>query len=240
MVSLRLSHCHSASETFIGRLCWRTRSRTVRRTSSSLRRSSLAILRSSAVATRRIDLRGSGLGAGDSGLPEPPAPSPEPRLQVPHRSHFFAAISPNADITPKSCPRSTSTMTGTSRRSGEVSSDGQVKYSRRFPLNRTSKTLVNSLLGERTHGKVLFFAPFEELIGLEPAKLTEMPLQRIAERRGRRLGIGMGAARRLGDDLVDHAEVQKVLSRDLECLGGALALARILPEDGRAPLGGNH
>src|SRR6266513_485250 len=211
MVSLRLSHCHSASETFIGRLCWRTRSRTVRRTSSSLTRRSVAVLRSSLVAMRTMDFRGSGLGVGGSGSPESRVPSPEPP-HAPHRSHFFAAISPNADITPRSCPRSTSTMTGTSRRSGEVSSDGQVKYSRRFPLNRTSKTLVNLLLGERTHGKVLFFAPFEELIGLEPAKLTEMPLQRIAERRGRRFGIGMGAARRRGDDLVDHAEVQKVLS----------------------------
>src|SRR6266513_28904 len=74
MVSLRLSHCHSASETFIGRLCWRTRSRTVRRTSSSLTRRSVAVLRSSLVAMRTMDFRGSGLGK--SRVPSPQSRTP--------------------------------------------------------------------------------------------------------------------------------------------------------------------
>src|ERR1044071_5716192 len=73
MVSLRLSHCHSASDTFMGRLCWRTRSRTVRRTSSSFSRSSVAVFRSSSDARRRMAF------ATFSGLQEP------------QRWHFFSA-----------------------------------------------------------------------------------------------------------------------------------------------------
>src|SRR5439155_1634007 len=55
--------------------------------------------------------------------------------------HFLAATGPSADTRPKSSPRSTSTMTGSCKASG--SGDGQVKYSLRFPLNRTSTTSVN-------------------------------------------------------------------------------------------------
>src|SRR5688572_1136708 len=105
-------------------------------------------------------------------------------------------------------------MTGVSRRSGEESWDGQLKYSRRLPLNRTSKTCVNSLLGQRTHRKVLFFATFEELVDLELAQLAEMALQGVAERGAGGFGIGMRAAGRLRHDLVDHAEIEEVLRGD--------------------------
>src|SRR5262245_11195656 len=118
-----------------------------------------------------------------------------------------------------------------------ASSDGQLKYSRRLPLNRTSSTGVNSLLGQRTHGKVLFFAAFEELVGLQLAQLAEVALQRVAERGGGGFGVGMRAARRLRHDLVDHAEIQQVLGGDFQGLRGALALARVLPENGGAAFG---
>src|SRR5437899_11350836 len=77
--------------------------------------------------------------------------------------HLRAAMGPTADTRPKSCPRSTSTITGSCSASG--SSDGQVKYSLRFPLNRTSTTSVNSFLAQRAHRKILLFAPFQELLG---------------------------------------------------------------------------
>src|SRR5438105_235821 len=219
MVSLRLSHCHSASDTFIGRSCWRTRSRTARRTSSSFSRSCCAVFTSSSAAFRRME--GGGLAFS--------------LLQAPQRSHFFSANGPSAETRPKSWPRSTSTMTGSSRWSG--SSDGQVKYSRRFPLNRTSRRGVKSLLGQRTHGKVLFFAAFEEFVDLQLAELAEMALQRVAERCGGSFRIGVRAARRLGDDLVDHAEREAVLGGDLERFRCPLALARVLPENRGAALG---
>src|SRR2546421_9544943 len=222
MVSLRLSHCHSASDTFIGRSCWRTRSRTARRTSSSFSRSCCAVFTSSSTALRRMEGRGVG---GAFSL-----------LQAPQRSHFFSANGPSAETRPKSCPRSTSTMTGSSR--WKRSSDGQVKYSRRFPLNRTSRRCVKSLLGQRTHGKVLFFAAFEEFVDLQLPQLAQVALQRVAEGGGRRVGIGMRAARRLGHDLVDHAELQEVLGGDLECFRGTLPLACVFPENRRAALGG--
>src|SRR5882724_9796725 len=67
MVSLFRSHCHSVSLTFITRLWVRTRSITLRRTSSSERRASLCWRMSSGVARRRTALSGSsGEGAAVS------------------------------------------------------------------------------------------------------------------------------------------------------------------------------
>src|SRR2546426_10634088 len=209
----------------MGMSWWRTRSRPVRRTSSSFSRSCCAVFTSSSVALRRMEGGGAGGWVAFS------------LLHAPHRSHFFSANGPSADTRPKSCPRSTSTMTGSSR--WKRSSDGQVKYSRRFPLNRTSRRCVKSLLGQRTHGKVLFFAAFEEFVDLQLPQLAQVALQRVAEGGGRRVGIGMRAARRLGHDLVDHAELQEVLGGDLECFRGTLPLACVFPENRRAALGGD-
>src|SRR6266550_1006778 len=185
MVSLRRSHCHSASETFMGRAWSRTRSRTLRRTSSSVRRSSRSTRRSPSVARRTT--RDSTVAAAS------PREHPWQRLQR------FTAPSPNAVTRPQSCPRSTSTMTGSSRCSEVGSSVGQLKYPLRFPLNRTSTTKVNSFLGQRTHGKVLLLAPFEELVDLELLELAHVALERRADRLGGRLGIGVRASRRLGN-----------------------------------------
>src|SRR5439155_1755181 len=156
-------------------------------------------------------------------------------LQLP--AHFFAATGPTAETRPRSCPRSTSTITESCRARG--SGDGQVKYSFRFPLNRTSMTSVNSLLAQRSHGKVLLFPAFEELLDPDLAEVAHVATERLAQGRGRRFGIGVRPARWLRDDLVDDAELQQILGGDLERLGGPLALARVLPQDRGAALGRN-
>src|SRR5439155_25274082 len=195
------SHCHSASVTFIGRVWTRTRSITRRRTSSSSRCSCSAIAASSGVArrsTRRV------IAAPDCSSPGGDADGwvGPARLHPLHPPpHFFAATGPTADTRPRSCPRSTSTITGSCRASG--SADGQAKYSFRFPLNRTSMTSVNSLLAQRTHRKVLLFPAFEEFLDPHLAEMPHVATECFAERGGRRFGVGMGPARRLGDDLVD-------------------------------------
>src|SRR6266581_3623847 len=171
MVSLRRSHCHSASDTFIGRPWSRTRSRTLRRTSSSVRRSSRSTRTSPSVARRTT--RDSTVAAAS------------PKAQPLQRLHRLSAPSPSADTRPQSCPRSTSTITGSSRCSEVDSSAGQLKYPLRFPLNRTSTTKVNSFLGQRTHGKVLLLAPFEELVDLELLELAHVALERRADRPAR-------------------------------------------------------
>src|SRR5260370_4278250 len=78
--------------------------------------------------------------------------------------HFFAATAPSADTRPRSCPRSTSTITASCSASG--SADRQAKKAFRVPLNPTSTTSVNPLLAQRTHGKVLLFPPFTDLSAL--------------------------------------------------------------------------
>src|SRR5947207_14456750 len=161
---------------------------------------------SSAVARRRMLRRGS-VGAGGAAAAARLQP-----LQLP--AHFLSATGPTADTRPKSCPRSTSTITDSCRTSG--SADGQEKYSFRFPLNRTSTTSVNSLLAQRTHRKVLLLPTFEEFLDPDLAEMAHMATQGFAQRRGRRFGVGVRPARRLGDDLVDDAELQQVLGGDLE------------------------
>src|SRR5207237_2706075 len=94
---------------------------------------------------------GAGGGAGATLQPWQPA-------------HFCAATAPRADTRPKSSPRSTSTITGSWSASG--SADDQVKYSLRFPLNRTSTIGVNSLLVQRAHRKVLLLASSEQFFDL--------------------------------------------------------------------------
>src|SRR5256884_2443430 len=151
--------------------------------------------------------------------------------------HLRAAIGPTADTRPRSCPRSTSTITESWRASG--SADGQEKYSFRFPLNRTSMTSVNSLLAQRTHRKVLLLPALKEFLDPDLAQVPHVTSQRFAQRRGGRLGVGVRPARRLGDDLVDHPELQQVLGGDLERLRGPLPLARVPPEGRGAALRGD-
>src|SRR5579859_750307 len=166
--------------------------------------------------------------AAASGSAQPPQP----------RAHFLRATSPVAVTVPRSWPRSTSTITAWSRASG--SADGQRKYSFRFPLNRTSYTVLISLLDERADGEVLLLAALQQLVDLDLAELADVAGERLAQRGGRGVGVGVRAARRLGDDLVDHPQVHLVLGGELEGVGGALALARVLPEDGGAALRRDH
>src|SRR5256885_653432 len=83
-------------------------------------------------------------------------------------------------------------------------------------LTRPSMPSVNSLLAQRTHRKVLLLPAFEEFLDPHLAEMARVATQGFAERRGRRFGVGMRPARRLGDDLVDDAELQQVLGGDLE------------------------
>src|SRR6266702_2014494 len=156
------------------------------------------------------------------------------RLHPWQPAHFCAATAPRADTRPKSSPRSTSTITGSWSASG--SADDQVKYSLRFPLNRTSTIGVNSLLVQRAHRKVLLLAPSEELFDLQRPELAGVAAHDLADGRRCRVGVGVRAAGRLGNDLVHDPQRHKVLGRDLEGVGGPLPLARVLPEDGRAAL----
>src|SRR5207244_11479402 len=98
--------------------------------------------------------------------------------------YFFAATGPTADTRPRSCPRSTATITESCRANG--SADCQETNSFRFPLNRTSMTSVNSLLAQRTHRKVLLLPAFEELLDPDLAHLSHVASQRVAQGRGRR------------------------------------------------------
>src|SRR5438093_5705709 len=172
---------------------------------------------------RRSGAAGSAVGA---------AAAPAARLHPWHAvPHFLVATAPTADTRPRSWPRSTSTITASCSASG--SSDGQVKYSLRFPLNRTSTIGVNSLLAQGTHRKVLLLAAFEQLLHLGLAEQAHMAAQRVPQSCRGRVGVGVGAPGRLGNDLVDHAQLQQVFGGDLQRLGRPLPLGSVLPENGR-------
>ena len=58
-------------------------------------------------------------------------------------------------------------------------------------------------------------------LGLRQAlQRLQLHLHRVAHRGHRRLGVGMGAAWRLGDDAVDDLQLQQVLGGELDGLGG--------------------
>src|SRR5437773_4211467 len=227
-VSFFLSHCHSASDTFIGRVCCFTRSITLRRTSASSWCSRSASAASSGLARRTMRRSGVGGAAAASARLHPVHPPP----------HLRRATGPRADTRPRSWPRSTSTITGSCSASG--SSDGQMKYSFRFPLNRTSTTGVNSLLAQGIHRKVLLLSTFEQLLHLGLAEQAHMAAEGVAQGSRGGVGVGVGAPGRLRNDLVDHGQLQQVFGRDLQGLGRPFPLSGVLPENRRTAFGRNH
>ena len=52
--------------------------------------------------------------------------------------------------------------------------------------------------------------------------------------------VGLGAADRLGDDLVDHAQAQQIGSGDPQCLGCVRLALLVAPQDRGAALGRDH
>src|SRR5690242_13711279 len=136
------------------------------------------------------------------------------------RAHFLSAVSPTADTRPRSCPRSTSTMTASWGAS--TSSAGQLKYSSRFPLKRTSTTALTLFLREGAHGEVLLLAPLQQFVGFDAAQLTQVAPQRLAQRLRGGVGVGVCSTRRLGDHFVDQLQPQQVVGGELERLGRPL------------------
>src|SRR5690606_21659639 len=95
-------------------------------------------------------------------------------------------------------------------------------------------------LGEAPHPTELLVAADDSLLGAEAAHLVERPRQRLAEQLGGPVRVGMRALARLLHDAVDDADLEQLGRRDPERLGGAVRLAGVLPEDGRAPFGRDH
>ncbi len=83
-------------------------------------------------------------------------------------------------------------------------------------------------------------AAADQLLGADLPQLADVADQGLAERLAGRVGIQVGAAQRLRDDLVDDLEPEQVVGRELQRLGGALPLAGVLPQDRGAALGRDH
>ena len=81
------------------------------------------------------------------------------------------------------------------------------------------------------------------LSGLSRRSSSSCLQQRLLHRRRGRLVVRVAAARRLGNDLVDHAQLEQVGRGDAQRRRGSLAHLRalaVLPEDRRASLDGDH
>src|SRR6185312_7838419 len=98
-------------------------------------------------------------------------------------------------------------------------------------------------------GRRLNLAPHrQELLGPRIAqfvrpqvvKRLERPADRLARRGDRGVGVAMRAAERLGDDAVDNAEPDQVLSGDLHARRRLLRAGGIAPEDRGGRFGRGH
>ena len=180
------SHCHSASDTFIGRLCFATRSRTFRRTSSSALRSSSMTCDSWPDARRST---------------RPWASGGEPELHPSHPTpHFANAASPTAETQPRSCPRSTSTTTESPTVS-EVELS-QVKNSLRLPLNRTSTSSWLSTLSETPHFHVFLSPRLDQSFRPDLRELLNVAPHSFTQGFDGPLGIGVCTSRRLRNHFI--------------------------------------
>src|ERR1700712_1291431 len=95
------------------------------------------------------------------------------------------------------------------------SSCSQRKKSFRFPLNATS-IRWGMLLRELSHPEKLVAPAAHELVRLVATKVFQLFDERLSYRGGGRFVVRVRAAGRLGNDLVDHAQLEQLGRRDLE------------------------
>src|SRR5215208_366127 len=77
-------------------------------------------------------------------------------------------------------------------------------------LLATRTSQLAALLCELPHPKVLLAPPADQLVGLELADLVDVAGERRLEGLRGGLVVGVRAARRLGDDLVDYLQLEQV------------------------------
>src|SRR5581483_9227431 len=82
--------------------------------------------------------------------------------------------------------------------------------------------------------------PAAQLVARDVREIVERLADRLPEEPCGLVVVDVGAARGLGDDRVDHAELEAVLGVGLEGRGGLLRLGGVAPEDHRAALRRDH
>src|SRR6185312_10936165 len=111
----------------------------------------------------------------------------------------------------------------------------------RYPLPATRYPLP--LFRILSNPEVLLPPAAHELVGFEVSEVIEVADQGLLQNLGGPFMVGLRAAGRLGHDLVDHAELQQSLGRDVEgggCLLSHLRALAVLPQDDRAPFDRDH
>ena len=93
-----------------------------------------------------------------------------------------------------------------------------------------------TLFGEAPHSPELDVARLETLGRRHARELLELPLEDGVEERRRQRRIRVRAARRLGDDLVDQAELAQVRRRELQRRAASLAMPGIASTGSRRTL----
>src|SRR5205085_12051618 len=94
--------------------------------------------------------------------------------------------------------------------------------------------------GENTERAEPGSPPALQLVRRHGTEAVERFPQALPEQPGSLVAIGLRAALRLGDDAVDHTELETVERIGLERGGGLLGLAGVAPEDRRTTLRGDH
>ena len=95
-------------------------------------------------------------------------------------------------------------------------------------------------LGEDAHAAELRAAAAAQLDPRGVVELRERLGERCLEKHGRLVVIGLRASVRLGDDAVDHPELEAMERVGLERRRGLLRLTRVAPEDRGATFRGDH
>ena len=96
---------------------------------------------------------------------------------------------------------------------------------------------VAGFSGEDAHAAELGPAAAPELLAGGVSSSSSASTRAACRKPGGLVVVGLGAARGLGDDPVDHAQVQAVEGVRLERGGGLLRLAGVAPEDRRTASG---
>src|ERR1051326_2005223 len=95
---------------------------------------------------------------------------------------------------------------------------------------------------EHSHAPKFLVTAVAERVARQRTELREMPFERAPERLHRLRRVPVGATERLGDDVVDDAELEEVFRRQAKRLRGARhRIGGLLPvEDRGAAFGRDH
>src|SRR5262252_3202026 len=108
----------------------------------------------------------------------------------------------------------------------------------RWRVSLPPSARIHEINSHPPHVPELFVPPRQPDLGLKRTRFTQYTIEGTIHERDGRIGIGVSATDRLGNDGVDNAGLQQVRGSELEGFRGLDLLVRVAPQNCRTAFGG--